>query len=430
MPCVKTCRIFFLAALIAVCAFRSSADPVTLMTNDAALTVKGEFLGYDGEFFRIKTEFGVLEADAAEMNCVGVACPDMTAHVSQFTLSGAPSMMNVLMPSLLESFAARNGLAAQRIAGNESRFDYELRTRATGDPVARVTFRPTSSEGGFADLIAREADIALSLRPATISEVALARIGDLGDLTSAGRARIIALDALVSLVSVTNPVSSIDMADLAAIFAGEITSWEPLGGAARPIALHMRDPASGLSHVFENRILREYGKNLLSKGITRHLTNADLARAVADDPLALGLGSYSDMKDAVPLAVIGPCQAASVASVTGVKTEDYPLTSPLFAYLPSYRLPRLARDFLRYVGSPGAQPVIRRAGFVDQFPAAIPLDSQGARLANAIEQAGADTDLTELKRLVKALRGRSRLTITFRFENGATTLDAQSSANV
>jgi len=177
-------------------------------------------------------------------------------------------------------------------------------------------------------------------------------------------------------------------------------------------------------------VLVQYGKDRLAEGITRHDTNTALADAVAADPFALGMGSFSDMGNAAPLTLIGPCGFASNATITDIKTEDYPLTAPLFAYLPARRLPALAREFLRYVGSPAAQPVIRRAGFVDQFPAAIPFQNQGARFANAIDRAGSEIDLGELQRLVRGLSGHSRLTVTYRFEGGATALDAQSRSNV
>ena len=82
------------------------------------------------------------------------------------------------------------------------------------------------------------------------------------------------------------------------------------------------------------------------------------------------------------------------------------------------------------MGSPAAQPVIRRAGFVDQFPATIPFQNQGSRFANAIDRAGDEIDLAELQRLVRTLSGHSRLTVTYRFEGGSTDLDAQSRSNV
>ena len=113
-----------------------------------------------------------------------------------------------------------------------------------------------------------------------------------------------------------------------------------------------------------------------------------------------------------------------------MKTEDYPLTAPVFLYLPARRLPQAAREFLAYVRGQGAQAVIRRAGFVDQQPERIPVASQGRRLANAIAAAGPETDLAGLQQMVAALDGLERLTASVRFEPGSTRPDAQSRENI
>ncbi len=406
------------------------AEDVTLTSRDGSVKVAGNLLGYDGEFYRVDTEYGVLTLDGSGVICDGPGCPDLTAFVAELSLSGAPTMGAILLPALLETFAARNGFAARRIVQSDERFIYELSERASGAPAARFAFFLSSTDEGFADLISDEADIALSLREVSPDEAALARTGDLGDLTAPGRSRIVALDAMVPLVADSNSVSTLRMSDLAAVFAGDITTWEGLGGVAEPIVLHLRDDNSGLVQAFRRRVMEEYDITALAPGIIRHASNAALADAVAGDPFALGIGSFSEIGNAVPLTISGPCSLSADATVTNIKSEDYPLTAPMFVYLPDRRLPRIARDFLRYIASPAAQPVIRRAGFVDQFPAAMPFQEQGQRFANAIESAGVDTDLVELQRMVRVLSGHSRLTVTFRFEGGSSELDAQSRSNV
>ena len=113
-----------------------------------------------------------------------------------------------------------------------------------------------------------------------------------------------------------------------------------------------------------------------------------------------------------------------------MKTEDYPLTSPMFLYLPARRFPKLVREFLSYLRDPSAQLVMRRAGFVDQAPEEIAIHQQGDRFANAIARAGEETQLEELQRMVSFLTPLKRLTTTFRFETGSVRLDAQSRSNV
>lgn len=151
---------------------------------------------------------------------------------------------------------------------------------------------------------------------------------------------------------------------------------------------------------------------------------------MSSDPFGLGLASGAALGRTKPLALSGACGFALQAGRRNVKTEDYPLTAPLFLYLPARRLPKLARDFLTYLRAPEAQLVIRRAGFVDQTPEEIPVAAQGNRFANAIAQAGDEIGLDELQRMVEVLAPMRRLTTTFRFEPGSTRLDAQSRSNV
>ena len=124
------------------------------------------------------------------------------------------------------------------------------------------------------------------------------------------------------------------------------------------------------------------------------------------------------------------CGFRAEATRLTLRTEDYPLVAPVFLYLTKTRLPAVGREFLRFLRTPAAQVAVRRAGFVDQAFSRTPLKQQGDRLANAIRAAGAEVPLAELQRLVEALTGWQRLSVTFRFEGGSAELDPQSIANV
>jgi phosphate transport system substrate-binding protein len=239
---------------------------------------------------------------------------------------------------------------------------------------------------------------------------------------------VLALDALVPVVAPSNPVRSVSLTELGAILAGELDSWAELGGPDAPISVHVHGPRTGLGQATEDKLLAPAGV-ALAETAARHPGGPDLARAVAADPFAIGITSRSVAGEALELALGGACGFSVSATRRAVKTEDYPLTTPVFLYLPARRLPRLVRDFLSYLRTPAAQLVIRRAGFVDQAPEEIPVRLQGNRFANAISQAGADTGLDELQRMVAFLAPLDRLTTTFRFEAGSARLDAQSRSN-
>lgn len=399
------------------------------MSRDGSIEISGRLLSFDGDYYRIDSTYGVLTLDGSAVVCEGTGCPDLSAFVADVSFSGARSMGAVLIPALVEGFAIRSGFALDRTGEGPGQFAYTLTDRDSGQLAARFHFSLSDTAEGFADLLTEAADVVLSTREVSAREAALARDSGAGDLTRARHARIIALDALVPLVHVSNRLTGISVSDLARIFSGQVANWSTLGGPDEPISLHLLDPALGFDGKFD--AVTPPGEDLaLAETITRHGSALSLADAVAGDPFALGLGLHSEPGNAEPLPVFGPCGTPAVASDQTLKTEDYPLTAPLFIYTPARRLPQIGREFLAYTTSPAAQPVVRRAGFVDQFPESVSLDEQGLRLAAAISAAGEDVRLQDLQQMVETLSGRKRLTVTFRFEGGSSEPDAQSRSNV
>ena len=115
---------------------------------------------------------------------------------------------------------------------------------------------------------------------------------------------------------------------------------------------------------------------------------------------------------------------------TGLKTEDYPFTAPLYLYTPPRRLPRLVREFVAYFESAASERLVRQAGFVSQTITASPLEDQGRRLAQAILAAGPETNLLGLQDLAQAMAQSARLSSTIRFADGSSEFDTQSRASI
>ncbi len=419
----------FAALSLASLAAPAAAQDVTLTSRDGAVEITGSLVGYDGEFYRVDTVYGILTVDGSGVICDGPGCPDLTAFVAEFTFSGARTMGEVLLPSLVEAFAARSGYGVERRVVDDTHFTYLLSENSSGALAARIGFRVTSTSEGFADLLANEADMVLSTRPALPQEVALAREAGLGDLDDPRRSLILALDAMAVVVARAHPVKGLTLDQVARIFAGEITDWSTLGGEAAPIHLHLRGRQSGLAQAFVTRVLSPRGL-VLDGNVTRHDSNDTLADAVAADPLAIGIVPYSATGNTRPLQIFGGCGMLAPLDDLSIKTEDYPLPLPLFVYTPATRLPLLGREFLKFARSPAAQSVVGRAGFVDLRLLKVPVAEQGLRLASAIAGAGDEVPLEELQRLVSTMEGTERLTLSFRFEPGGTQLDAQSRSNV
>ncbi|MGJ8546085.1 MAG: phosphate ABC transporter substrate-binding/OmpA family protein [Sulfitobacter sp.] len=419
----------FAALLLFGQAIGLAAQDITLTSRDGRVEISGMLLGFDGEFYRVSTDYGELTVDGAGVQCDGPGCPNLAEFVAELQLSGAAPMGAVLMPALVEAFAQKSGYTATREELDAARFVYVLAREDSGKTVARFEFRATNTDEGFADLLADEADIVMALREIRPAERKLAREAGMGDLTGVNRSRVLALDAVVPLVAAGNPIRRISPQRLADVFAGKITNWKFLGGPDAPIELHLPQAGSGLEQAIQDQVMTPVNAKFAAN-IKRHATPAEVAEAISADSLAMGIGSYAQHRNAQVLTLAGGCGFALDASRRTIKTEDYPLTAPLFLYFPARRLPLVAREFLAFLREPAAQIVIRRAGFVDQTPEEIPVEQQGNRFTNAIIVAGAETKLEELQRMTTALTPMSRLTTTFRFEAGSIRLDAQSRSNV
>lgn len=407
----------------------AEAQDVTLTSRDGSIELTGTLLGFDGEFYRIDTLYGELTVDGSGVLCDGPGCPNLQDFVAELNISGSATMGAVLMPALVEGFALRNGYLAERVVQDKTHFNYRLTDEQTEKLAAVFYFRVTNTDEGFADLLANEADIVMALREIRADEHARAEEAGMGDMTGDNRSRVVALDGIVPIVAPNNPVREISPLELARAYAGQITNWSDLGGPDAPISLHAPVQKTGLGQAIEDKIIIPPGFQM-SPNITRHARGIELSQQVASDAFALGVVSFAEVGNAEALTLRGRCGRPLRATRRTIKTEDYPLTAPMFLYLPARRLPKIAREFLAYTRGPSAQIVIRRAGFVDQAPEEVPVDDQGNRLANAIAAAGSEVPLTELQRMVDVLSPMKRLTTSFRFEAGSIRLDAQSRSNV
>jgi len=424
---------FLRAAVTAVSLFSgvsgALAQDITLTSHDGQVEITGTLLGYDGEFYRVGTRFGELTVDGSGVTCDGPACPNLTDFVTELHLSGAPVMAETLFPALIEGFAAREGLTVTRTDLGADRLQLALHRSGRDAPLARFTLHATPTGQAFADLIADETDIALALREIRAPEVAAARDAGLGDLTRPRRSRVVALDALVPVVAPDNPLTQISPADLARVFSGAVTNWAELGGPDAPIALHLPDAGLSLAQAVQDRLMQPAQAQPADTAF-RHARGSDLVAAIARDPFAIGIATLAQSNGLRALPLAGGCGHALRATRPAIKTEDYPLTLPMFLYLPQRRLPKIARQFLAYALGPEAQMVIRKAGFTDQSHEAVRIGLQGDRLANAITSGGSEVGLPELQRMVETLRPLSRLSLSFRFEPGSSRLDAQSRSNI
>ncbi|THD85406.1 hypothetical protein E7811_06835 [Aliigemmobacter aestuarii] len=402
-------RIWHLCAAIFAALFvplMAAAQDVSLTSRDGALTLDGTLMGFDGEFYRIETRYGLLTVDAQGVICTGPGCPDLTAPLAVIRIVGDQGAGRALVPSLFRAFAAERGLEVAETA-EAGGFRLELTEPAEGRTLARISFAPLSPDRARAELMAARAELILSPHPEP----------GLGE-------RTIALDALVPVVATDNPLPAIATADLARVLAGDVTNWAELGGPDMPVVVHALDQAAAFQQALDTRLGRPV------RAEVRHGDTATLAQAVARDPYGVAMIGRAEAAEARVLPLTDSCGFPLLPDALSVKAEDYPLALPIRFLTPRRRLPLMAREFLDFLSMPAAQAAIAAAGYVDRAPERRPMTADGLRLINAVRGVGEDVALADLKALVEMMAGADRLSLTFRFTDGSSTLDGPSRDNL
>lgn len=383
----------------------AGAQDVTLTAREGGLSISGDLQGYDGEFYRIDSAYGLLTVDAAGVLCDGPACPDLTAPKASIRILGLAGVGEALLPDLFQSFAAARGL--EYIQKDGDGYLAQLRDPDGGKALAEISFAAATPEVARQSLIAGRAELILSA----------ATEPDLGT-------RVIAMDAMVPIVAPDNPLPEISTRDLARILAGEIANWAEVGGPDMPLVLHGLATDSALQRALSQRLGRDVAATVV------HADIAALGAAVAADPWAVAMTVRAGVTGARAMPLTDSCGFPLLPSGLAVKAEDYPLALPIYLLTPRRRLPLVLREFLDFMATPQAQAAVAAAGWIDRQPERQPMTADGLRLINAIQGAGEETSLADLKRLVGVMDGADRLSLTFRFQDGSSNLDAHSRDNL
>ena len=381
------------------------AQDVTLTSRDGALAISGTLQGFDGEFYRVDTSYGLLTVDSQGVLCDGPACPDLTAPKAVIRVVGAGEMGAALMPPLVAAFAKAQGLT--------------LTLPETADGITTLTDPATSkvlAEFSFAPLDPVSAREAVKSGRAELMLAAATEPGF--------NERPIGLDSLVPIMAPDNPTPGISTPDLARALSGEVKNWSEVGGPDMPMVLHALVPEADLQKALSARLGRDVAASVT------HTTLTELAEAVAKDPWALAVTGRTAMGPAKVLNLSDSCGFPLLPTPMAVKAQDYPLSLPVYFLTPRRRLPLVAREFLEFLAKPQAQAAVEQGGYIGRGLTRQPMTADGLRLINAIQGAGEETTLADLKRLVDLMDGADRLSLTFRFEDGTIDLDAHSRENV
>ena len=257
---------------------------------------------------------------AAVMALSLVACGGNEGLSGKVATDGSTSMQKVIM-SLKETFEGEN-------AGVE------------------VTYNPTGSGSGITAVAEGRCDIGLSSRNLKDAEKEQGLVGT-----------VLAYDGIAVIVNPENTVEDLTVEQIAAIYTGEITNWNEVGGIDAEIVLIGREAGSGTRGGFEEIVGVEdacqYRQELTSTG--------DVITAVSQNPGAIGYASLASVKDTVKAIRVG----GIAPSEETVKDETYAIQRPfVLVTKEGVELSETAKAFFDFITSEAAREVITAAGVV------------------------------------------------------------------
>lgn len=106
----------------------------------------------------------------------------------------------------------------------------------------------------------------------------------------------IAKDGVAIIVQPENPVSSLTQEQIIAIYAGEITNWNEVGGNDAPITVYTRDEESGTREVFFEKVLN---KGNITKKAVVVTSNGAMKSSVKADVNGIGYLSIGYLDSSV-----------------------------------------------------------------------------------------------------------------------------------
>lgn len=230
-------------------------------------------------------------------------------------------------------------------------------------PEVRLSVTGGGSGTGIAALINGTVDIANASRAIKDEEREEAEANGIEPVEF-----VVAQDAIAIVVNLNNPVSQLTLPQLSAIYRGEITNWQEVGGEDRPIVLLSRESNSGTHVFFLEHVVRlgESGNTNLFAPETLLLPSSEgITTEVRQNPNAIGydgLGYVTPKEKVIAIAVDANSQYV-LPSLETVDDKSYPIARDLYIYTSSQPSGAI-KEYVDWLLGADAQKIVAALGFV------------------------------------------------------------------
>jgi len=245
----------------------------------------------------------------------------------KLVIKGSDTLGAKLVPTLAEDYKSRN---------------------------AGITFE-IAAEGsttGIAAITDNTAQIGMSSRRAKPTEVSAASVKGV-----TLKPTIVAFDGIGVIVSAKNSLSALTKRQVEQIFAGDITDWSQVGGAAGPISIYTRNTASGTYSDFKDLAMK---KRDYASSSQKMAGNEQIAAEVAKNANGIGYVGLAYLSDpgikTVSIDGVAPTEESILA-------KQYAYSRPTFYYTNGEPTGEAAK-FVEFTLSDEGQKIVRRVGFV------------------------------------------------------------------
>ena len=388
------------------------ADPVTLTLPDGNFSVSGEFVDFDGSFYKIDTEFGLLTMAGDTVICTGLPCPLIEDIIQRVVFSGDKVLGQALLLPLIKRFANTRGYNIESFTLENSVEELHFSKPEYNQTMAifRVSFNSTSE--GILKIIDGNADFSLARRAVMDLEKKLLNANFGAKSTAPRRSKVIGWETLQIRAENNNKASLLSTENLISMTSGLPALWPLKNGVQLPVFIDGLDESV-------TALRQQLEQPTMSKTERPQGVNTPGILSVSH----LWQGAKNEIQ------VVTSCEEVS-NQPTEKKGAANPIRVPIYLIASPKKLAPIARDFWSFLMSLEAQKLVQDLGFESRTPLEVKFDGSAGIILKSVLNTDADMRADDLRNAIQSLLGYSRLSVSFRFLEGSQVLDETSQSNL
>ena len=209
----------------------------------------------------------------------------------------------------------------------------------------------------FAALAGKKLDLALVSRSIRYKEADACEAA-LGQRPAAHK---VSVYGLAVYVNANNPVKVLTYDELFGIFRGKHKDWKDVGGEKSAITVYSQNTNSAPGELFNEEVLA--GKGVSGK--VQILADAEMLKAVANDPKGIGYGALAEAAGVRTMSIKRAYSTLIPADPTeeAIANRTYPISRFVYAYSDAKADKAEVKAYLDWILSDEGQQIAKAAGY-------------------------------------------------------------------